>query len=295
MLYSLTKDQLDKLSNTHFMPEFTNAEMLFATFETDSDVAKKILPRPLTFSAGNTATAFLARYPETNFGCVYNEGASFLNCEYKGERGIYCLSMPVDDDMALIGGREQYGYPKKMADSITLENNGDAVVGSVVRKNTEILRIECQLSGDAPDDFMGILAYPTKDWDGVSCNKIISFLFKYFQSPGGDRFDYFPRLIREPILFRPNEQPRAGTGSVKLSSTVYDPLSEVAVGRITGMFYGKFRTTMLPGKVVAREWNLFRFAKHAFFKNDFSSTFLEQFDPSRSEREKEILKIAKTY
>ena len=47
MLYSLTKDQLAKLSNTHSMPEFTNAEMLFATFETDSDVAKKILPRPL--------------------------------------------------------------------------------------------------------------------------------------------------------------------------------------------------------------------------------------------------------
>jgi len=295
MLYNLSKDQLDKLSNTHFLANFTNAEMLVATFETDPDVAKEILPRPLTFSADNMATAFVARYPETNFGCVYNEGALFLNCEYKGERGVYCLSMPVDDDMALIGGREQFGYPKKMADSITLENHGDAVVGSVIRKNTEILRIECQLSGDAPDDFLGRLAYPTKDWDGVSCIKIISFLFKYFQSPGGDRFDYFPRLVREPILFRPYEQLRAGSGSVVLASTVFDPLAEVVVGRITSMFYGKFHNTMLPGKVVARVWNPLRFAKHAFFKSDFPSTLLEQFDPSRSGKAKEILKMAKSY
>jgi len=295
MLYSLTKDQLDKLSNSYLLPDFTNAEMLVANFETDPVVAKEILPKPLVFSSENMATAFVAKYPETNFGCVYNEGALFLNCEYKGERGFYCLSMPVDDDMALIGGREQFGYPKKMAERITLENEGDLVVGKVIRKKTEILRIECRLSGDAPDAYMGNLAYSTKDWDGVPCIKMVSFLFKYFQGPGGNRFDYLPRLIREPVLFRPNERPKQGTGSVKLASTIYDPLAEVVVRKVTNMFYGKFHNTMLPGRVVARVWNPFKFAKHAFFKSDFSSTLLEQFDPSRSDRAKEVLKLAKRY
>ena len=295
MLYSLTNDELDKLSKTHLLADFTNAEMLVVNFETDPVIAKKILPKPLVFSAENMATAFVAKYPETNFGCVYNEGALFLNCEYKGERGFYCLSMPVDDDMALIGGREQFGYPKKIAESITLQNENDLVVGKVIRKNTEILKIECHLTGDAPEAFMGNLAYSTKDWDGVPCTKIISFNFKSFQSPGGNNFDYFPRLIREPVLFRPNNPPKTGTGSVKLASSIYDPLAEVVVSKVTNMFYGKFHNTMLPGRVVYKVWNPFKFAKHAFFKSDFSSTLIEQFDPNRSDRAKEVLRIAKRY
>ena len=78
-------------------------------------------------------------------------------------------------------------------------------------------------------------------------------------------------------------------------STIYDPLAEVVVGKITNMFYGKFHNTMLPGRVVARVWNPFKFTKYAFFKSDFSSTLLEQYDPSRSARAKEVLKMAKKY
>ena len=295
MLYSLNEEQMKKIKNSYILPHFKNAEMLFAMFETDSDVVKKILPSPLVPSEDNTASAFVAKYPETNFGCVYNEGALFVHCTYKGEKGTYCLSMPVDDDMALIGGREQYGYPKKIADSITLKRNGDNVIGSVVRKSKEILRIECQLTGNAPEDYFGNQGYLTKDWDGVPCTKVISFLFKYFQSPGGFSFDYLPRLIREPVLFRPKQPPKTGTGTVKLGSTIYDPLAEITVKKVTGITYGIFHNTMLPGKVVARAWNPLRFVKHAFFKNDFIATLLEQYDPIMSEREKEIKKMAKKY
>jgi len=47
MMYSLTKDPLDKLTNSHLLPDFTNAEMLVANFETDPVLAKEILPKPL--------------------------------------------------------------------------------------------------------------------------------------------------------------------------------------------------------------------------------------------------------
>jgi acetoacetate decarboxylase len=295
MLYSLSEEEQRKIKNSPFLPDFKNAEMLFAVFETEAGIVKSILPSPLVPSNDNTASAFVARYPETNFGCVYNEGALFINCEYKGERGTYCLSMPVDDDMALIGGRETYGYPKKIADSITLESHGDNVIGSVVRKKKEILRIECQLSGNAPEDFFSKQGYQTEDWDGVPCIKMVSFLFKYFQSPGGRSFDYLPRLIREPVLFRPQEQLRMGTGTVKLGSTAFDPLAEITVKEVKDMIYGIFHNTMLPGKVVARVWNPLRFMKHAFFKADFIPTLLEQYDPTTLERQKEIVKKSRSY
>lgn len=295
MLYSLTQEEQKKIKNSPFLADFKNAEMLFATFETEADIVKNILPSPLAPSTENMASAFVARYPETNFGCVYNEGALFINCEYKGERGTYCLSMPVDDDMALIGGRETYGYPKKIADSITLESHGDNVIGSVVRKKKEILRIECQLSGNAPEDFFSKQGYLTKDWDGVPCIKVVSFLFKYFQSPGGRSFDYLPRLIREPVLFRSQKQLRMGNGTVKLGSTDFDPLAEITVKEVKSMIYGIFHNTMLPGKVVARAWNPLRFVKHAFFKADFIPTLLDQYDPSTLKRQKEIAKKSRSY
>ena len=295
MLYSLKKEQLDKLTNAYMLADFQNAEMLFAIFKTDPDIVQEILPKPLKPSLDAYGIVFVARYPETNFGCIYNEGALFLNCEFKGERGVYCLSMPVDDDMAMIGGREYYGYPKKMAERISLERNGDQVVGYVSRKGTEIIRIECQLDQNAPADLFENLAYPAEDWDGIKCQKFVSFLFKYFPSPSGDSFDYFPRLIREAVLFRPIGELRAGTGRVSLGCTDYDPLGVIPVNSISNIAYGVFHNTMLPGRIVGRVWNPLRFSKHAFFKVDSVPTIINHFDANQIEQSKTIMQKAKRY
>lgn len=295
MLYSLDKDQVNKLTNTYTLPDFPNAEMLFAIFKTDPAIVREILPRPLKPPSDAYGIVFVASYPETNFGCVYHEGALFLNCEFKGERGAYCLSMPVDDDMAMVGGREYYGYPKKMAERISLERNGNTVAGSVLRKGTEIIRIECQLEKDALDNLLANLAYPTEDWDGIKCQKFVSFLFKYFPSPSGDSFDYYPRLIREPVLFRPLGKLRAGTGKICLGCTAYDPLGVIPVNSISNIAYGVFHNTMLPGRIVGRVWNPFAFMKHAFFKVDSAPTVIENFDPNRIDQSKTIMQMAKRY
>ena len=294
MLFSLKKEQLDKLANSPIVPDFPNAEMIFAIFETNRDIVREILPHPLKPSVDARGIAFVGKYPETNFNPGYNEGALLLNCEFKGERGAYCLSMPVDDDMAMVAGREVYGYPKKIADAISLERNGTNAIGSVSRKGTEIIRIECKLAQDAPDDFFGKLAYPAEDWDGVKCQKVVSFLFKHFPGPGGN-LDYLPRLIREPVLFRSLGKLKTGNGQIKLSSTDYDPLGEIPVESIISIFYGRFHNTMLPGKVVGRVWNPLRFVKHAFFKSDIVPIILDNFDPNQVNKAKLIAQKAKKY
>jgi len=213
-------------------------------------------------------------------------------------------------------------HPKKMADNITLNQDNNTVVGSVistlavkslhkkqefcekapvwfrlvrVRKGVEILRIECQLGEEVGENFLNYLGDPTLDWDGVPCTRVLSFLFKYFQNPGGGGFDYLPRLIREPILFRTDGKIIGGEGKVTLSSTPYDPLGEVPVGEIVIVFFGKWHNTMLPGRVVAKIWNPIKFAKHAFFKIDAAATLISSFDPNRSDRAKEIFRAAKKY
>jgi acetoacetate decarboxylase len=295
MLYDLPKEQTDKLSKLYHLSEFINTEMLLAMFKTDMDVVKAILPRPLLPPEKAMAGAFVARYPETNFGCVYNEGALFVLCQYRGEIGLYCLSMPVDDDTALVSGRESFGYPKKMADKITLEKDDKHVFGSVVRKNVEILRIEGTLGEEDNGSIFGSFAKSTTDWNGVPCYRVLSFLFKYFFSPSGTSFDYFPRLVREPVLFRPQGKIVGVSGKVALSSTPFDPLGEVPVGDIVNILYGKWHNTMIPGKVVARVWNPLKFLKHAFFKADLLPVLLSNYDPQLTAKAKEIMKIARRF
>ena len=78
MLYSLKKEQLDKIANSHLVPDFPNADMIFAIFETDRDIVREILPHPLKPSADVLGIAFVGKYPETNFNPRYNEGALLL-------------------------------------------------------------------------------------------------------------------------------------------------------------------------------------------------------------------------
>jgi acetoacetate decarboxylase len=295
MLYSLGKEQIQKLSNLHHLSDFMNAEMLMAVFRTDMDVVKEIIPRPLLPTEQALATAFIARYPETNFGCIYKEGALFISCQYKGEKGFYCLSMPVDDDTAMVGGREQLGFPKKMADKITLDKKDNSIIGSVVRKKVEILRIEGDLGNETSEDVLSYLGDTTTDWDGEQCYRVLSFLFKFFLSPDGSNFDYFPRLVRQATLFRRLGKTVQVTGKVTLSSTPCDPLGEVSVGDIIGIIYGQWHNTMLPGKVVTKIWNPMKFVKHSFFKSDFIPTIINNYDPKLVARAKEIMKIAKKY
>lgn len=84
---------------------------------------------------------YIANFSRTNFGLVYKEAALFLVCQHEGKIGIYTLSMPVDNDMAMALGREVFGYPKKMA-NIHLEKNKKDVVGGVERRGVRIVEIK---------------------------------------------------------------------------------------------------------------------------------------------------------
>ncbi len=293
MLYRLEEEEIRKLRKSYLLPEFVNAEMLFATFVTDEKAVKMMLPKPLLPAEFPLATVFVARYPQTNFGCTYNEAALFLHCRHRNEKGLYCLSMPVDDDMAMVYGREQYGFPKKMADQITLVKTDNHVVGRVVRKKEEIIKIECELAKESPANDPHDSWEQARDWDGTECYKIVLFLFKHFPSPGGMGFDYLPRLIREPVLFRKMDRVLGGSGRVEIYSSAFDPLGAVPVGEIRNMTYGKWHNTMLPGRTVGRAWNLAAFVKHAFSRYDFVPTLLHDFDPGREKKAREVMKIAR--
>ncbi len=279
MLYALTQEELARV-RAGFVPQLVGAEMLWAAYRTDPAAVARILPHPLRPLPEPLALAFVARYPETNFGSVYREGALLLGCTFRGRTGAYCLAMPVDDDNALVCGRELYAYPKKMGE-ISLERRGGAIVGRVARRGAQILRIEAALGDAAGEAELAPVGAAGVD-GGRPCRRLTSYNFKFFPTSDGTGFDYLPRLLEHELVLRPRAGVLRGSARVAVASTPFDPLGEVPVlGDAVAAMYGTFDVTMLPARVAARAWNVWRFLPHSCFKLDAIPVALGDVDRAR--------------
>ena len=138
----------DAPSETGYM--WTNARVLAVGVAVSPQTASAWLPEALSAGEPPTATLFVADYPETSFGVVYRESGILLHVKDARGTAAHCPWMVVDDDAALILGREMLGFPKKLAE-IALEERGDRVVGTVRRRGTEILRVEATLGATEAD------------------------------------------------------------------------------------------------------------------------------------------------
>src|SRR5262245_15254611 len=93
---------------------YLDAHYLVADVELDPDLARRWVPRPLTLATPARASIFTAWFPTTTFGSSYREAGILLHVEHAGRPAVYSPWMLVDDDVALILGRELLGYPKKI-------------------------------------------------------------------------------------------------------------------------------------------------------------------------------------
>ena len=91
------------------------------------------------------------------------ESALFIRAEFNGEEGNFCLSMPVTDDMALIGGREYFGFPKKIG-TLSLTKNGVKTGGWTERHDIRFMEIKADLTGrlNDPDAMESIMTHGMK-------------------------------------------------------------------------------------------------------------------------------------
>ncbi|MBM4444223.1 MAG: acetoacetate decarboxylase [Chloroflexi bacterium] len=241
--------------------DFHDAEMLTVFFETTPKTLNALLPPPLKPAALPIGFVFVANYPRTNFGVTYRESALFLRAEFGGEEGSYCLSMPVTNDIALILGREIYGYPKKMAD-IHLVRRGKGIEGWTARHGVRFLEIKAKLTGKCNDEMAQTIIAQSFQ----SPSDVLVYNFKYFPAPQGNGFDYNPRLVREIVRMN-HRLVEFGEATLKLQSSPHDPWADVEVVRVLGAVRTVGDNSMLPGSVVA-ETDAAQFAPFGFMKLD---------------------------
>ncbi|NHI91659.1 MAG: hypothetical protein EAX96_04085 [Candidatus Lokiarchaeota archaeon] len=259
--------------------------MLLIFWETKPEIIEKILPPPLESISLPIAISFIANYPEASQGQPYLESALMIRCKFEGITGNYYLAMHVNDDRALVGGREVFGFPKKMA-HLGMKKEGNIIKATSERLGTKNLDVKVELSNKFNDigellpklndpDFrklqndpeflktvIDIKFLPTKKRGSISYN------FKYFPSPSRDGFDYNPRLVRQETKGKIKSFNVGKVLEMTLGSSSHDPWGEVQVVKLLGALYTKSDNSMLPGKVVA-EINSEEFLPYSYINWDW--------------------------
>jgi acetoacetate decarboxylase len=238
-----TPDEIASRSLKTF--DFFNAEMLTVLYETRPEIVERMLPPPLKPAGRPLAMAYLTHFPRTNRGVPYLDATLFLRTQYQDVEGSYCLAMPVTNDIAMAGGREIFGFPKKIG-RIQLNRNGRKVEGWAERHGLRFFELRARLSGtfnteEAQDIFGELFAHGSNS---------VYYNFKHFPNPDWNTFDYAPRLVRGEVTRDPKSV-EMGEAERSLRSSEHDPWCEVEPERVLGAIYTISDSSMLKARVVA--------------------------------------------
>jgi len=94
--------------------QFKNREFLVITYRTDPDALRAVVPEPLQISEPLVKFEFIRMPDSTGFG-DYTESGQSIPISFDGVKGTYVHGMYLNDEPAIAGGRELWGFPKKSA------------------------------------------------------------------------------------------------------------------------------------------------------------------------------------
>ncbi|KTD47172.1 acetoacetate decarboxylase [Legionella rubrilucens] len=115
---------------------FINREYLIVTYETDMDLLREVVPEPLEVTEPLVKFEFIRMPDSTGFG-DYTESGQVIPVRFQGKNGGYTHAMFLDDLPPIAGGREIWGFPKKLAQP-TLVVDKEVLVGTLDYGHTRI-------------------------------------------------------------------------------------------------------------------------------------------------------------
>lgn len=108
---------------------FVDREYMVITYETDPDALRAIVPEPLQVDEPLVKYEFIRMPDSTGFG-DYTESGQVIPVTFKGRKGAYTHCMFLNDHPPIAGGRELWGFPKKLANPV-LHTEIDTIVGTL--------------------------------------------------------------------------------------------------------------------------------------------------------------------
>ena len=124
------------LTSPAFAPgpyRFMRREFMVITYRTDMDALRAVVPEPLEVVEPLVKYEFIRMPDSTGFG-DYTESGQVIPVQLRTEKGVeqgaYVHSMYLNDHPPIAGGRELWGFPKKLASPVFAYET-DVVVGTL--------------------------------------------------------------------------------------------------------------------------------------------------------------------
>ena len=108
---------------------FVNREFFIITYRTDPDALAAVVPEPLEVTKPIVKYEFIRMPDSTGFG-DYTESGQVIPVRFQGETGGYVHAMYLNDHPPIAGGRELWGFPKKLA-TPTMTVEKDTLLGKL--------------------------------------------------------------------------------------------------------------------------------------------------------------------
>ncbi|HKJ51457.1 MAG TPA: acetoacetate decarboxylase [Gammaproteobacteria bacterium] len=108
---------------------FVNREFMIITYRTEPEALRAVVPEPLQVEEPLVNFEFIRMPDSTGFG-DYTESGQVIPVSFEGHKGGYVHAMYLNDDAPIAGGREIWGFPKKLAEP-GLRVEKDTLVGTL--------------------------------------------------------------------------------------------------------------------------------------------------------------------
>jgi acetoacetate decarboxylase len=226
------------LTNPSYPPgpyRFVGREFLIITYRTDLDALKAVVLEPLELTEPVVKYEFIRMPNSTGFG-DYTETGQVIPVTFRGEAGGYVHAMYLNDDAPIAGGRELWGFPKKLA-SPSLKVETDTLVGTLDYGPVRIAT--------------GTMGYKHRALDKAKVHEGLlapSYLLKIIPHvDGSPRVLEIVRYYLEDVVVK---GAWSGPAALQLAHHALAPVADLPVREVTGAVHILTDLTLGLGKVV---------------------------------------------
>ena len=214
-------------------------EILTIVHRTDREAADRLIPAPLEL-AGNLCVVHVYRMHDAEWFGVYSESAWQIPVRMPdGTAAVYSPFLVLESDGAVAAGREAYGQPKK-AGQVSLEPNGDLLVGRVARNAIEIATATMcwKQTPTSGAELEALVA-----GSGVNVNLRL-------RQEEGDTFSR--ELVARDFTDVVEHEAWTGPGTLELRANAQAPVYLLPVREVVLALHRVVDLTLAPGRVVHR-------------------------------------------
>jgi acetoacetate decarboxylase len=214
---------------------FIDREYFIITYRTDPERLRAVVPAPLELEAPLVKYEFIRMPDSTGFG-DYTESGQVIPVSFRGRKGNYTHCMFLDDHPPIAGGRELWGFPKKLG-SPTLRAETDVLIGTLDYGSVRVAT--------------GTMGFKHRSLDIASVQTALTapnYLLKIIPHVDGT-----PRICELVEYFMENIQVKgAWTGPAALSLTPHGlaPVAELPVLEVVAAMHIIADVTLALGRVV---------------------------------------------